>query len=176
MDLFQSNLCETRQLEIFILISNNVTRFLDSKKIHYTPIELPTEKLGAEETAAYLNLPPDVIFKTIVVIRPKGKPLLCVISGPNVVNLKAVAELVGEKKVSIPTQAEAESLTGLQSGGISPLALVNKGFNIYIDAVALNYAEIYISGGQRGLNIRLNPRDVQKLTNARIAEISSPHG
>ncbi len=157
------------------MISNNVTRLLDSKKIHYTPIELPVEKLGAEETATILNLPPDIIFKTIVVIRPKGKPMLCVISGANVVNLKAVAELVGEKKVSIPTMAEAESLTGLQAGGISPLALINKGFSVFIDQSALNYPEVYISGGQRGLNLRLDPRDVQKLTNARFAVISSPH-
>jgi Cys-tRNA(Pro)/Cys-tRNA(Cys) deacylase len=155
------------------LISNNVTRLLDSKKIHYTPLELPVEKLSAEETAAALNLQPDVIFKTIVVVRPKGKPLLCVISGVNIVNLKAVAELIGEKKVNIPTMADAESLTGLQAGGISPLALINKGFTVFIDEGALNYSEIHISGGQRGLILRLNPRDVQKLTNARFAGISS---
>ncbi len=176
MDIFQSNLHETRQQEIDILISNNVTRLLDSKKIHYTAIELPAEKLGAEVTASLLNLPPEVVFKTIVVIRPKGKPLLCVISGANIVNVKAVAELTGEKKVSIPTQSEAESLTGLQAGGISPLALINKGFTVYIDSSALNYPEIHISGGQRGLNLRLNPRDIQQLTHARFAEISSPLG
>ncbi len=156
------------------MISNNVTRLLDSKKVPYTAIELPVEKLGAEETAAILNLPPEVVFKTIVVVRPKGKPLLCVISGANVVNLKAVAELVGEKKVSIPTQAEAENLTGLQAGGISPLALINKGFNVIIDSSALSHPEIHISGGQRGLNLRLAPRDFQKITNARFAYISSP--
>jgi len=157
------------------LISNNVTRLLDSKKIHYTPFELPVEKLGAEETAALLNLPPEVIFKTIVVVRPKGKPLLCVISGASVVNLKAVADLVSEKKVSIPTMAEAESLTGLQAGGISPLALINKGFTVFIDQCALNTPEIHISGGQRGLTLRLDPRDIQKLTNARFADVSSPN-
>ena len=53
------------------MISNNVTRLLDSKKIHYTVFELPVEKLGAEETASYLNLSPEIIFKTIVVVRPK---------------------------------------------------------------------------------------------------------
>lgn len=157
------------------MISNNVTRLLDSKKIHYTPFELPVEKLGAEETAAILDLPPDVVFKTIVVVRPKGKPMLCVISGSNVVNLKAVAELVSEKKVNIPTQNEAETLTGLQAGGISPLALINKGFIVFIDQSALKYSEIHISGGQRGLMLRLNPRDVQILTNARFADVSSPH-
>lgn len=137
--------------------------------------EVPVEKLGAEETASILSLPPDVLFKTIVVVRPKGKPLLCVISGANVVNLKSVAELVNEKKVNIPTQNEAEALTGLQAGGISPLALINKGFTVVIDQSALKYPEIHISGGQRGLMLRLSPRDIQTLTNARFADISSPH-
>jgi Cys-tRNA(Pro)/Cys-tRNA(Cys) deacylase len=155
------------------MISNNVTRLLDSKKIHYTPFELPVEKLGAVETAAMLNLSPSQIFKTIVVIRPKGKPLLCVINGEGKVDLKAVANLIGEKKVNIPTQNEAEALTGLQAGGISPLALVNKGFSTLIDQTALDSAEIHISGGQRGLILRLNPRDLQVLTNARFANIST---
>lgn len=156
------------------MITNNVTRLLESKKISYTPYELPIEKLGATETAAFLNLNAAHIYKTIVVVRVKGKPLLCVIPGDHVVNLKNVAEVVGEKKVSIPTQDEAETLTGLQAGGISPLALINKGFSVLIDQVAIAQDEIYISGGQRGLIIRINPNDVHHLTNARICSISSP--
>jgi Cys-tRNA(Pro)/Cys-tRNA(Cys) deacylase len=154
------------------LISNNVTRLLDSKKIQYTGFELPVEKLGAMETAVFLNIAPSLIFKSIVVVRPKGKPLLCVIPGDHVVDLKAVATLVNEKKVNIPTQDDAEALTGLQAGGISPLALINKGFSTILDQSALEYKEIYVSGGQRGLILRLAPQDLQKLTNARFAPVS----
>jgi len=156
------------------VITNNVTRLLESKKISYTPYELPVEKLGATETAAFLNLNAAQIYKTIVVVKVKGKPLLCVIPGDHVVDLKNVAEVVGEKKVSIPTQDEAEILTGLQAGGISPLALINKVFSVLIDQVAMAHDNIYISGGQRGLIIRINPNDVLHLTNARVCSISSP--
>ena len=155
------------------MISNNVTRLLDSKKISYTPFELPVEKLGAKETAEILNLPPSLAYKTIVVIRPKGKPLLAVIPGDHMVDLKAVADQIGEKKVRIPTQNEAEALTGLQAGGISPLALINKGFSIFIDQTATEHSEIHISGGQRGLIIRLNPLDLQLLTGAKFARLST---
>ena len=158
------------------MISNNVTRLLDSRKIHYTAFELPAEKLGAKESAAILNVSSSIVFKTIVVTRQKGKPLLCVISGDSVVDLKAVAEVVNEKKVSIPAQNEAEALTGLQAGGISPLALINKGFSMFVDEDAIQYPEIYISGGQRGLNIRIAPNDLQKITGARFARISSKKG
>jgi Cys-tRNA(Pro)/Cys-tRNA(Cys) deacylase len=64
-------------------------------------------------------------------------------------------------------------LTGLKAGGISPLALVNRGFQVLIDSVAESQPEIYVSGGQRGLNIRLSPHDLASLVNAKFAEISN---
>ena len=155
------------------MIKNNVTRFLDQKKINYTVFELPEEKLGAEETARRLDVPLEVIFKTIVVKRVgKGKPILAVVPGTVDVDLKALAKALGEKKVLLTTQKEAEALTGLQAGGISPLALLNRGFQVVIDHSIGNHAEIHISGGQWGLNIRLPGSDLVRLTNARVASIS----
>ena len=155
-------------------VSNNVTRMLESKKIKFDVFELPVEKLGALESARLLAVAPEIVFKTIVIVREKKKPLLCVIPGPTEVDLKAVAAVCGEKKVHVPTQKEAEELTGLQAGGISPLALINKGFTVFLDESAQNFPAIHISGGQRGLNIKLSVADLIKLTNARIARISQP--
>lgn len=156
-------------------VVNNVTRFLDSRKVSYTAFETPAEKLGALETAQILGLEPESVFKTIVVTREKPKkPLLVVVPGPSAVDLKLLAAALGEKKVHLPTEREAEQLTGLQAGGISPLALVNKGFQVVIDASSQNHKEIHISGGQRGLNIRLSVSDLVKLTNARVAPVSRP--
>ena len=152
---------------------NNVTRFLDSRKVPYTAFETPVEKLGALETAEFLNVLPETVFKTIVVTREKPrKPILAVIPGTSVVDLKLLAAFLGEKKVHLPTEREAEGLTGLQAGGISPLALINKGFQVVIDPAAQDYTEIHVSGGQRGLNIRLPVDVLIKLTNARLALIS----
>ena len=154
-------------------IVNNVTRFLDSRKISYTAFELPAEKLGALEVAKLLNVPPELVFKTIVVRREKSKkPILAVIPGPFAVDLKLLATFLGEKKVYLPTQREAEQLTSLQAGGISPLALINKGFQVVIDSMAQDHPEIYISGGQRGLDIKLSVADLVKLTDAHLARIS----
>jgi Cys-tRNA(Pro)/Cys-tRNA(Cys) deacylase len=154
---------------------NNVTRFLDSRKVMYNVFETPAEKLGALATAEFLQVPPEAVFKTIVVTRDKPrKPILAVIPGPNIVDLKSLAAFLGEKKVYLPTEREAEQLTGLQAGGITPLALLNKGFQVLLDTAAQNYAEIHVSGGQRGLNIRLPVSDLTKLTNARLAPISRP--
>jgi Cys-tRNA(Pro)/Cys-tRNA(Cys) deacylase len=153
--------------------TNNVTRFLDSRKIAYTVFELPADKRGAVETARLLNVEPEQVFKTIVVLREgKGKPILALTPGPAEVDLKALARAVGEKKLTLPTEREAEHLTGLQAGGISPLALLNRGFQVVIDETAQLHDEIHISGGERGFNIRLSPGDLVELLNASLADIS----
>ena len=154
-------------------ITNNVTRFLDARKVKYSARELPVEKLGALEAAQYMDVPPVQVFKTIVTTREKGKPVLAVIPGPHVVDLKLLATFLGEKKMRLPSEREAEQLTGLQAGGISPLALINKGFQVVIDFAAQSFEEVYISGGQRGLNIQIPLIDLVKLTNARLAAVST---
>lgn len=153
-------------------VTNNVTRLLDSRKVKYSAFELPAEKLGAVEAAQFLNVPQEQVFKTIVTKREKRKPVLAVIPGPQVVDLKLLASFLGEKKMYLPTEREAEQLTGLQAGGISPLALINKGFQVVIDSVAQNFEMIYISGGQRGLNIQLGVKDLAGLVNAKFGEVS----
>ncbi len=154
--------------------TNNVTRLLDAKKIPYTAYELPAEKLGAIETARILNVPVEQVFKTIVVKREgKGKPILSLVPGSAEVDLKLLAKAVNEKKLHLPSEREAEQLTGLQAGGISPLALINRGFQVVLDASASRFTEIHVSGGQRGLNISLPVEALVKLTNARLAVIST---
>jgi len=153
---------------------NNITRLLEARKIKFTAFTLTAEKHGALETARLLGVAPEMVYKSIVVTRQKGKPILAVIPGPNRVDLKGLANAVGEKKVNLPSEREAEGLTGLQAGGISPLALINKGFQVLIDSTADEMTEIHISGGERGLNIRLPVKALVELTHARSAAISVP--
>ena len=154
-------------------ITTNVTRLLDAHGIKYEAFETPADKLGALETAQFLGVDPNVVYKTIVVTREKPrKPLLVVVPGDRRVDLKSLATVLGEKKVFLPTEHEAESMTGLQVGGISPLALINKGFQVVIDISAQVLGEIHVSGGMRGLNIRLSVEDLARLTNARFEKVT----
>jgi len=152
---------------------NNVTRFLDSRKVPYSVFELPQEKLGGEETARLLNAPPEIIFKSIVILRKgSGKPILAVVPGNQEVNLKKLAKAVGEKKVTPSTQKEAENITKLQAGGISPLALINRGFEIVIHRSVQDFELVHVSGGELGVNIRLSSSDLINITKAKVADIS----
>jgi len=142
------------------MIKNNVIRLLDARSIEYESHKLPAKKLSAVQVAELLNAPPEAVYKTIVVTRlNKGKDILAIVPGPSEVDLKALAKAVGVKKVKLTTERQAELKTGLQAGGISPLALINRGFQVVLDESAQTHTEIYISGGQRGLNICLSPQD-----------------
>jgi Cys-tRNA(Pro)/Cys-tRNA(Cys) deacylase len=155
------------------MIKNNVTRMLESRGIPYQAFELPIEKIGAIEAAQILGIDPELVFKTIVVERKVGaKPILALVPGPREVNLKALARSLNEKKVHLATQKGAEQLTGLKVGGISPLALINRGFDVVVDRAAEAHEQIYVSGGQRGLNVRLPTKDLIDLTHAKTAAIS----
>lgn len=153
---------------------NNVTRLLDSRGLDYQAVELPDDdKHSALESAELIGAPPEQVFKTIVVTRAgKGRPVLAVVPGPVEVDLKLLAAALGEKKVSIPTQREAEALTGHQAGGISALALFDKGFDVLLDEFAGAFDDIYVSGGQRGLSIRIGVEDFISLTSARVAALA----
>ena len=132
-----------------------------------------TKKLGRWKLPRSWVFPAELVYKTIVVTREgRKKPILAVIPGPKEVDLKALAKSLNEKKVMLPTQREAERLTGLLAGGISPLALIHKGFEVVIDDSARSLEGIFISGGQRGLNIRLPVDALASLTNATFLAIA----
>lgn len=151
---------------------NNVTRLLDSRKVEYEVFELPPEKHSAEETAALLGVPEDHVYKTLVVLREaRGKkPLLVMVPAGRELNLKALAASLNEKKLHMATQREAETLTGLQTGGISALALINRGFEVCLDRDAQLLSHVHISAGQRGANLRLPVADLIRLTNAKLVD------
>jgi Cys-tRNA(Pro)/Cys-tRNA(Cys) deacylase len=147
--------------------TNNVTRLLSSKQIDFREVELPTEKLGALESAEILGVDPALVYKTIVILREKkGKTLLVVVPGNSQVDLKILAAQLGEKKISVPTQKEAERMTGLQAGGISALALLHSGFEVLLDSSAKVIGSFYVSGGMRGLLIWMRVSDFMDITGA----------
>ena len=148
---------------------NNVTRLLDSRKIDYTLFELDGDKHSAEETAARLGVPESHVYKTLVVLRetPRSKPMLVLMPAGSELDLKALAAAVGEKKLKMATQAEAERLTGLQVGGISALALLNKGFEVNLSDSARDLPALHVSAGDRRANLRLAVADFVALTGAR---------
>jgi len=150
-------------------------RVLDAHHVAYEAHYYSSERHSADEVAALIGADPARVFKTLVVLPEamgaggnKSRPLLVLVPAEKELDLKQLGTQpgVGEKKLRMATQREAESLTGLQVGGISPLALLQRGFRIFIDSSALGFDKIYLSGGQRGVNLSLAPADLVTVTGA----------
>jgi Cys-tRNA(Pro)/Cys-tRNA(Cys) deacylase len=98
--------------------------------------------------------------------------MLVVVPGPATLDLRLFAKATNQKKVKMAAHDQAESLTGLQTGGISPLALINKGFDVYLDDRALRFDAIAVSAGERGANLLVPVKDLIKLTRARMVRLA----
>lgn len=145
----------------------NSMRLLDAHKVAYEVFTFSTDIHSAIGVAEAVGLEPDTVYKTLVVKPFQGKPLLVMVAGDAPIDLPALAASVGEKKLHMASQREAEALTGLQVGGISALALMNKGFVVCIDRAAQALTHVTVSAGQRGINLRLAVDDLIRITGAR---------
>ncbi len=154
----------------------NAMRMLEAKKVPYKTHIFSPDVHSAEGVAEAVNLPPEMVFKTLVVVpaNEEGRAYLAIIPAHCQLDLKKLAKMTREKKLRMATHAQAEAMTGLQVGGISALALLNKGFRVYLDVSAQRFEEILVSAGQRGINVQLPVKDLVRLTKARLADIASP--
>ncbi len=150
----------------------NAMRVLEQHGVAYTTFTFSPEIHSAVGVAEAVGLPPETVFKTLVVLRPDGRPLLAVIPGPASLDLKALAAATGVKKLSMASHAEAERLTGLKVGGISPLALLHKHWPVVLDASAESHEAILISAGQRGVNLRVPVAGLKQVLAPQVAAVA----
>ncbi|HJW84023.1 MAG TPA: YbaK/EbsC family protein [Anaerolineae bacterium] len=167
----------------------NAMRLLDARKIAYrvTVYDASGAFHDAVEAAALIGAPVETVYKTLVVLRDpstslragpsaslgagspgRTRPILVMIPAHLEVDLKRLAKELGEKKLRMATQREAEQLTGLQVGGIAALALLNRGFAMCLDASAQELEKIHVSAGMRGTDIELSVSDLTSVTRAKV--------
>jgi Cys-tRNA(Pro)/Cys-tRNA(Cys) deacylase len=150
----------------------NSMRVLESNKVAYEAREYDPAIHDAVEAAAAMGVPADQVYKTLVVERTNGKPVLVMIPLDRQLDLKKFAAAIGEKKINMAAHADAEKLTGLKVGGIGALALVHKHWDVYLDESAKAHDHICVSAGQRGVNLRVSVLDLVRVLNAKMVDAS----
>ena len=147
----------------------NAARLLDKAKIAYEliPDEVDENDLSAIHVADSLGENIEQVFKTLVLHGDKNGHFVCVIPGEHEVDLKLAAKASGNKKCDLIPMKELLPLTGYIRGGCTPIGM-KKPFPTYIHESCLNYPYIYISAGQRGLQLKLDPNDLIKEVHAEV--------
>jgi Cys-tRNA(Pro)/Cys-tRNA(Cys) deacylase len=151
----------------------NVARLLDKAKVSYEliPYEVDESDLSAVHVADSLGENVEQVFKTIVLHGEKSGYFVCVLPGDHEIDLKRAAKVSGNKKCELLPMKELLPVTGYIRGGCSPIGM-KKHFPTYIHHTAEQYPYIYISAGQRGLQIKLNPADLLREARAEYAELT----
>lgn len=150
----------------------NASRILDRNKISYElkEYEVDPEHLEATHVAESLGEDIATVYKTLVLRGDKNGIFVCVIRGDREVDLKKAARVSGNKKAEMIPLKELLPLTGYIRGGCTSIGM-KKNYPVYLDQQALVLPLIHISAGKRGLQIKLNPQDLIKVTNAVSADL-----
>lgn len=162
-----------RGYKVFIMKKTNAARLLDAKSIDYELAEYEVDENDLSATTLAKKLGQDVeqIFKTLVLRGDKTGVFVAVIPGNTEVDLKKAAKVSGNKNCAMVQQKELLGLTGYIRGGCSPLGM-KKPYPIYIHETCQLFDQIYISAGQRGLQLKLNPEDLVKMTGAVVCDVA----
>ncbi len=137
--------------------------------LHTYEVDADTPNYGAVVAQA-LGADPAQVFKTLVT-EVDGVLTVAIVPVTGDVDLKALAAAAGGKRAAIADRELAERSTGYVRGGISPLGQ-RKRLPTVLDKSALEFESVYVSAGKRGLQLRLAPQDLVRLTGATVAPIA----
>ncbi|MFA8433973.1 MAG: Cys-tRNA(Pro) deacylase [Marinifilaceae bacterium] len=152
----------------------NAARILDRAKIKYEIVDydVDPEELGARRVAEKTGQDIRHIYKTLVLRGDKTGVIVACIPGAAELNLKAIAQLSGNKKCAMVHMKEIQELTGYIRGGCSPLGM-KKNYPVFLDESASSLDYIYVSAGMRGKQIVVNPLDMARIVQATLGILST---
>jgi Cys-tRNA(Pro)/Cys-tRNA(Cys) deacylase len=158
-----------------IAMKTNAFRILDRLGISYElrDYTVDLDDLSAEKVARSIGLPPEQVFKTLVVRGDRSGPLLAVVPGDDELDLKSAARLSGDRKVEMVPLKDVQGLTGYIRGGVTALAC-KKNYPVLADEQICRYERIAVSAGVRGTQIVLAPDDYLRAVGATTGPISRP--
>lgn len=153
-------------------MKTNVARLLDKAKIPYelVPYEVDENDLAATHIAEQLGEDIKRVFKTLVLRGERNGLMVCVVPGDATVDLKKAAKAAGDKKVEMIAMKELLPLTGYIRGGCSPIGM-KKPYPTYFHSTALDFDRIYVSAGQRGLQLYIDPQQLINYVGAQVADL-----
>jgi Cys-tRNA(Pro)/Cys-tRNA(Cys) deacylase len=154
------------------MIKTNAARLLDAKGIFYelVPYEIDETDLSAKTVAARLSQNINMIFKTLVIIGDKTGVIVAVIPGGEELDLKKAAIASCNKNVSMVAMKDILGLTGYIRGGCAPIGMKKK-YPVYFHESSVLHNYIFVSAGIRGLQIKINPKDLIEITSGKICDL-----
>lgn len=150
----------------------NAIRALEQEGLTFDILtyEVDPEDLSAGTVALKCGIEPERVYKTLVLSSERQDVFVCIIPGDQELDLKKAARAVGAKRVELVAMKQLLQLTGYVRGGCSPIGM-KKSYRTFIEESCLLYQSICISGGRRGLQVLLDPRELIRTTGAELTDL-----
>ena len=153
----------------------NAIRLLELSGVAFTTrtYDVDESALDAASVAATLGVDPDRVFKTLVTVSESGAHFVFCLPGSSELDLKKAAGAAGAKRIALLRQRELLPLTGYVHGGCSPVGM-KRALPTWIDDSCELFDTILVSGGARGVQVELDPRDLSALLGTQPVDLTSP--
>ena len=151
----------------------NAVRTIEQQKVAHEVLEYSFqegESVDGISVAAKIGYSAEHVYKTLVATAGTNKYFVFVIPVEDELNLKKKKKIVGEKKIEMLHVKDLLPLTGYVRGGCSPVGM-KKLFPTYIDSSAEQRDFIIVSAGKIGMQVKLAPTDLVKLTKAKFGAL-----
>ena len=154
------------------MLKTNVMRILESLNIPFQSREYEVDEndLSGVHMAARTGLPPEQVFKTLVLKGEKNGYFVCCIPCDQELDLKKAAKAAKDKKAEMLHVKDLKNVTGYIRGGCSPIGMKKK-FPTFVDETAVLFDHIFVSAGVRGAMIRIQPDDLCRSVDAVFADL-----
>jgi Cys-tRNA(Pro)/Cys-tRNA(Cys) deacylase len=152
-------------------VSTRAIAYLKKYKIPYEVVKYDHQEKGAEFAAKATGNPLEITVKTLVVELDRKRYCLALLPGHRELNLKKLASSLGCKRTAMVDIKAAERLTGYLVGGISPFGTQQRLATVMESSISDN-PEILINAGQRGMMLKMDPEDVVKALDCKVASIA----
>lgn len=154
-------------------MKTNAARYLDSLGVRYELREYAVDPndLSAETVAAKVGLPPEQVFKTLVVRGDRNGICLAVVPGSSEVDAKALARLTGDRRVDLVPLKEVQPLTGQIRGGVTAIGQTHQ-YPVFVEETLELFDIISVSAGVRGTQILLSPADYLRAVDGTVGAIA----
>jgi Cys-tRNA(Pro)/Cys-tRNA(Cys) deacylase len=153
-------------------VSTRAISFLEKKKIPHEVVKYAHAEKGAEFAARATGYPLERTVKTLVVELDDNRYCLALLPGHCELHLKRLAAVLGVKRTAMVDIKTAERVTGYLVGGISPFGTQQR-LPTVMESTILDHEEILINAGQRGVMLKMSPRDIARALACSVAPIAA---
>jgi Cys-tRNA(Pro) deacylase len=154
-----------------IAMAEVVKRYLDGHSVNYRLHVVDGPTMTARDAATNLHVPLETIIKSILFTDEKQTPILAILTGDRRADRKKLASVVGVSKIRIATSEATKEFAGFEVGVMPPVAHKNRIVTV-IDQKVTSLGKVFGGSGTAKALMEIDPRDIARLTNAKVADIS----